>query len=177
MTKYHSCLKREVVDACLQGNHLPGCEAAVIAKCYGIDVRLVRHWVLLFQQHGQPGLDPKYSHYNAQFKLQVLQHLWREALPATEIAALYGIRNRAAVSCWDRQYHEGGIEALEPRRRGRAPKMTPSESPKPTTKPDQERTLDELRQEVEYLRAEVAYLKKWNALVQAKKAAAQTKRG
>lgn len=54
--------------------------------------------------------------------------------------------------------------------------MTPSEPPKSIHKPDEERTLEELRQENEYLRAEVAYLKKWNALVQAKKVAAQKKR-
>lgn len=176
MTKYNSCFKREVVEAYLQGNSQSGHGTHTIAQRYGIDRRLVRHWVALYQQHGQAGLDPKYSHYDAQFKLQVLQHLWREALSYAEATALYGIRSSTAISCWERKYHDGGIEALVPRPRGRAPKMTPSEPPKSIHKPDEERTLEELRQENEYLRAEVAYLKKWNALVQAKKVAAQKKR-
>lgn len=177
MSKYDSSFKREVVDALLLGNSQSGHGARAIGKQFGIhDHRLIRQWLALYQHHGQAGLDPKYARYDAQFKLQVLQRLWQEGLSYSEAAALYDIRSRAAIPCWERQYHDGGIEALEPRPRGRLKKMTSPKPAKSAHKTDEERTLEELRQENEYLRAEVAYLKKWNALVQAKKAAAQKKR-
>ena len=50
--------------------------------------------------------------------------------------------------------------------------MTVPESPKP---PQSDETLEELRKQNEYLRAEVAYLKKLNALVRARRQAAQNK--
>ncbi|KGC08049.1 putative transposase DNA binding site ISRme12 [Burkholderia cepacia] len=54
-------------------------------------------------------------------------------------------------------------------------------TPIPPAKPTDVETKDTLTREallaeLKYLRAEVAYLKKWNALVQAKEAAAQKKR-
>ena len=177
MTKYHSCFKREVVDALLLGNSQPGHGARAIGKRFGIhDHRLIRQWLALYQHHGQAGLDPKYSRYDAQFKLQVLQRLWQEGLSYSELAALYDIRSRTAIPCWERQYHDGGIEALEPRPRRRLKKMTSPKPAKSAHKTDEDSSLEALRQENEYLRAEVAYLKKLNALVQAKKLAAQTKR-
>lgn len=76
-----------------------------------------------------------------------------------------------------RLYHEGGVEALKPKPRGRQEEM---KLPQPPVLAAQQtadmRTAQELRQENEYLRAEVAYLKKLDALVRAKKLAAQPKR-
>lgn len=76
-----------------------------------------------------------------------------------------------------RLYHEGGFDALSPRRRGRPRKMATSLPPKPTDagSPD-ERSREELLKENEYLRAEVAYLKKLDALLEAKIVAYQMDR-
>lgn len=70
---------------------------------------------------------------------------------------------------------KGGIEALMPKPRGRAVTM----KQKPPAEPFDLRdtpTVEQLLKENEYLRAEVAYLKKLDALIQAKKPAAQKKR-
>jgi transposase-like protein len=69
------------------------------------------------------------------------------------------------------------LAALSPGPRGRPRKMTTSRPDKPNeeTAPDS-RTREELLKENEFLRAEVAYLKKLDALLEAKKRAAQKKK-
>ena len=81
------------------------------------------------------------------------------------------------VSGWASRYYEGGLDALEPKPRGRPKKMKNPENPLPApVQPQDACTLEDLRKENEYLRAEVAYLKKLDALVRAKKQVAPKKR-
>lgn len=150
-----------------------------LAKQYGLDHAMVRRWVKSHQQHGLEGLRKKSSHYSAEFKLSVLQRMQQEELSASQAIALFNIRGGAGViRAWECRYHEGGLDALKPKPRGRPKKMATPESPTPKPVPPTDtRSLEDLRKENEYLRAEVAYLKKLNALVQAKKLAAQKKRG
>lgn len=152
-----------------------------LARQHGVDVALLRRWVAQYRQHGEAGLRKKaYPHYSAQFKLSVLQRMWEEELSRREVAALFDIRSgHKSLADWERRYHEGGLEALEPRPRGRPRKMAG-----PPHKPDapdasvmqDDRSLEDLRRENAYLRAEVAYLKKLDALIQARQEAAQKKR-
>lgn len=93
---------------------------------------MVRRWVASYREHGEQGLRKKHSHYDARFKLSVLQRMWRDELSYAQVAALFGIRNERSIPIWERLYHEGGIDALTPRRRGRPPKMTTSPPQKPT---------------------------------------------
>jgi len=139
----------------------------------------VRRWVEQYRQHGEAGLRKKFSHYDAQFKLSVLRRMWQGDLSRRQVATLFDLRSgHGVVTAWERLYHEGGLPALEPKPRGRPKKMPASKSPKPLPPHSQgTRTLEQLRKENEYLRAEVACLKKLRALLQAKKQAAQTKRG
>lgn len=139
----------------------------------------VRQWVDSYRQHGDAGLQKKFSHYSARFKLSVLKRMWQKELSYRQVVTLFELRGGASVVArWERQYHEGGIKALEPKARGRPKQMTaPSQLPPPAAQqPEDKRTLDDLRKENEYLRAEVAYLKKLDALVRAKKQAAPKKR-
>ena len=90
-------------------------------------------------------------------------------------SAMFDIRNPDALRLWRRAYDQGGIEALMHKPRGRRRHM----KPKPPATPDKTGdtpTIERLLKENEYLRAEVAYLKKLDALIQAKKLAAQKKR-
>jgi transposase len=175
MAKYEEEFKRKLVKRYLEGN----CGVRTLAAEFGVSGYSIRQWVGLYNQHGDAGLQKKYSRYDAQFKLSVLLRMRQDDLSFNQTAALFGLRGGAGVvSAWDRLYHSGELDALEPKPKGR-PKMT---TPKQPTKPiesasDDTRTVDELRKENEYLRAEVAYLKKLKALVQAKKEAAQKKRG
>ena len=175
MAKYSPSFKREVVDAYLEGS----AGFKVIAARFNLHKKLVEVWVAHFRQEGQAGLDRQRSQFTAEFKLQVLEHMWREELSYGQTQALFGIRNKTGVATWEREYNEGGIEALKPRPKGRQPAMPKPEPPPvpPASIPDRNATHEELLKENAYLRAEVAYLKKLDALVQAKSTIPPTKRG
>ena len=173
MAKYDEIFKRSVVQDYLAGG---GGYRGLAAK-YGVTHGQIRHWVGSYRQNGDEGLAKKFSHYSAEFKLRVLEHMWREELSFNQTIHLFDLRGGGGVvSAWQRKYHEGGITALAPKSRGRPKQMKSLEPPKPIEKPTEAKTLQELQRENEYLRAEVAYLKKLDALVRAKKQAAQKKR-
>jgi len=175
MAKYKEEFKRKLVKRYLEGN----CGLKTLADEFGVSRYSIRQWVGHYNEHGDAGLQKKHSRYDAQFKLSVLRRMRQEDLSFSQTAVLFALRGGAGVvSTWDRLYHSGELEALEPKPKGR-PKMTIPQPPAKPTKSasDDNRTVDELRKENEYLRAEVAYLKKLKALVQAEKEAAQKKRG
>ena len=173
MTKYDEEFKRRVVHAYLSGDR--GYRALSLA--YGVDRSKIRVWVENYRQHGDAGLRKKYSRYSADFKRSVLKRMWQEGLSCRQVLTLFDIRGGASViTRWERQYHEGGLEALKPKPIGRPMKMRIPELSKRQEPPEETRTLEQLRKENEYLRAEVAYLKKLDALVRAKQQSAQKKR-
>ena len=174
MARYDERFKQQVVQEYLTG--IGGYRA--LGTKHGIDQAMVRLWVDKYRQHGDVGLRRKSSRYSAQFKLAVLQQMWQEELSYRQVVTLFDLRGGTGViSGWERLYHEGGLEALQPKPRGRPKDMKPSQTPEPVTQQaPQARTSEELRKENEYLRAEVAYLKKLDALVRAKKQAARPKR-
>lgn len=154
-----------------------------LAPKYGVDQATIRKWVDIYRQHGDAGLVRRTSpaHYSVQFKLSVLGRIRREALTYRQAVAIFNLRaGTGEIAGWQRKYHEGGLEALEPKRRGRPKKMPAPQPPKPSkpssTPADESQALKALRKENEYLRAEVAYLKKLDALVRAKQQATLTKR-
>ena len=173
MAKYDEIFKRSVVQDYLAG----GGGYKGLASKYGVTSGQIRNWVGFYRLNGDKGLTKKFSHYSAEFKLRVLEHMWREELSFTQTIHLFDLRGGSGVvSSWQRKYYQGGITALAPKPRGRPKQMKSLEPLKPIEKPTEAKTLQELQRENEYLRAEVAYLKKLDALVRAKKQAAQKKR-
>ncbi|OOB01196.1 helix-turn-helix domain-containing protein, partial [Burkholderia cenocepacia] len=162
MTKYNEQFRQRIVDEYLAG----GIGIKSLAARHGVGRTVIRRWVASYREHGSAGLHKKHTHYDAQFKLSVLQRMWQDELSYGQVSALFDIRGAGSVAGWERLYHKGGIDALSPRRRGRPRKMATSLPPKPTEAgtPD-ERSREELLKENEYLRAEVAYLKKLDALL------------
>lgn len=146
-----------------------------ISRRYGLDHSMVRRWVDSFRQHGRAGLAKKYARYDARFKQGVLDRIQSEGLSKRQAATLFGIRSPGIIGQWQRQYDEGGLGAWVPasRRRSRMPAKKP---PDKALKPDEELSREELLEALADSRAEIAYLKKRDALIQAKKAAAQKKR-
>jgi transposase len=139
-----------------------------VAGAHGLDHGTVRRWVALHREHGLAGLQKKFSHYSAEFKLSVLKRMWIDELSFRDVAAAFNIRNPGCIRDWERCYHSEGVDALLPRVRGRPKKKMPDPKPvEPNVAADDEtRTRDELLAEVNHLRMEVAYLKKLRALVQ-----------
>lgn len=163
MTKYDEHFKLAVVQQYLSGT----AGYKVVARLHGLAYSMVRRWVSLHRAHGTAGLAKKSSHYDAKFRLSVLQHMWDAELSYGQVAAVFNIRSAGCISQWERCYHSGGPDALIPGSRGKPLKMPTPEYTKPQLPPDgAERTRDELVAEVNHLRMEVAYLKKLQALVQ-----------
>jgi transposase len=171
--KYDKQFKLRLVKEYLSGNK--GIKA--LAGIHQLKDSMLKRWVDSYRAHGLSGLIHKPIQYSADFKLTVLRRLWRDELSYGRAAVLFDIRNASHLRRWEQQYHAGGKDALASRPRGRPPVMSPKPfKPSAPSTPDEQRTRDELLKELEYLRAENAYLKKLDALIQAKKLAAQKKR-
>ena len=132
---------------------------------------MVRRWVQRYLQHGIAGLRKKHSRYSVEFRISVLQRMWRDQMSYRQVSALFDLRNPSAVSDWERQDHAGTLVFPA----GHKMPSKPTEPAAP--QPDETLTREQLLEVVKNLRAEVAYLKKLEALIQAKKLAAQKKRG
>ncbi len=171
MAKFDEHFKLSLVQQYLNGT--AGYKS--IAKEHGIDHEALRRWVLAFQSHGLDGLKKKFSHYSAEFKLLVLQHMWDNALALGQTAALFNIRNPSSLINWEREYRRAGLNGLAARPRGRPKSMSVAPSP-PESKPDEEKSREDLQVELDYLRMENAYLKKLQALVQARPKPASPKK-
>ena len=177
MSKYSTSFKHSVVLAYKEGSD----GFRRIAARFGIDHSTVEKWVAIHAAHGLAGLVKKFSHYDAEFKLSVLQRMWEDGLSHRQAAAVFNIRNMSCLSDWERRYERSGIEALASRRRGR-----PKSMPKPPTAPpaadrphgppgDDTRSREELVAELNYLRMENDYLKKLKALTQERQAPTKRK--
>jgi transposase len=173
LAKYSEEFKLRAVKRCLSGAIGPGSLAMELEVSSG----QLKRWIAAFRIHGKAGLTKKFSHYGADFRLKVLQHMWRHSLSFNETAAVFNIRSPGSIGVWERCYHDGGIDALRPRKRGRSPNMTAvPPSKKQPTSIDAERSRDDLLAEVNQLRMENAFLKKLQALVQSQKAATTRKK-
>jgi|TARA_R110001606_G_scaffold318966_1_gene465857 transposase len=168
--QYDEKFKLLIAQQCLRRDASPG----EVARQHGLDESIVRQWRDSYQQHGKLGLRRKYTHRSAAFKLTVLESVWRDGLSHRQAAVLFDIRERGAIGRWEQQYHSGGPSALTPKRKGRPP-MT-RKPPSPPLPPDEERSQEELLEELAYLRAENAYLKKLDALIQEKRAMTRDKK-
>jgi transposase len=167
MSKYSASFKQGVVAFYGDGER----SYREVSLHFGLDYSMVRRWVASHAEHGLAGLARKHSHYDAQFRLSVLERMWKDGLSRRQVAALFNIRSAGCLSVWERQYERGGIEALAPRTRGK-PRLMPeppitgiaTEGPQG----DEAKSREELLAELAYLRMENDYLKKLEALTQAR---------
>ncbi len=172
MAKYDEQFKRSIVEQYLSG--ALGYKA--LGHLHGLHPSALKKWVAQYRLHGVAGLQKKHSFYGADFKLSVLTHMRQHGLSYRQTAVKFDIRSMGDIGKWERQYDNGGFDALKSRPRGRPEKMPDKPNPtKPSACADT-RTLQEVLAENEYLRMENAYLKKLDALIQEKKLAAQKKR-
>ena len=81
---------------------------------------------------------------------------------AREVAAYFNIPAITSVLEWQTLFEQGGLIALEPRKKGRPKKMRLPK--KPDNRTEQEKLIDKLQAELAYLRAENDVLKKYQEL-------------
>ena len=162
--KYTPEFKHLVVQRYLEGSM----GYRMLAEQFGIsNFSLIPRWVGFFRLHGKDGLKKKRTAYDAAFKLSVLQHMWENKLSKGQAATVFNIRRHATVGAWERAYREGGVAALEPSPRERS-RMQPERDKSETVENADNRSREELLDELLHLRAEVAYLKKLDALVRSR---------
>ncbi len=139
-----------------------------LAKKHALAPAMVRRWIKWFEVYGEDAFQKKFSHYSSEFKHSVLQYMWDNELSYGQIAVHFDIRHPGAVSQWESSYRTGGIEALQPRPRGRPKSMSAPKAKHENGSDSNGRSHDDLLAELEHLRMENAYLKKLQALVQAR---------
>ncbi|GAA5103309.1 hypothetical protein GCM10023338_21700 [Wohlfahrtiimonas larvae] len=81
---------------------------------------------------------------------------------AREAASYFNIPAFTSILEWQTLFKEGGLSALEPRKKGIPTKMRLPK--KPDNRTEQERLIDKLQAELAYLRAENDVLKKFQEL-------------
>jgi transposase len=170
MSKYDKQFKLKLVKEYLK---LGGLER--MAKLYKISTSEIRKWALAYQAHGHSGLNSSYQAHSAYFKFQVLQYMAQHQISARPAAAHFKIGGMSSILQWQKLYNEGGITALEPKPKGRAPMSKKTDYTVLLSKPVSELSHEELLKRLEYLEVENAYLKKLEALAQQKILAKQNK--
>lgn len=164
--KFNYQFRLRCVEAAMQGN----LSVSEIAREKGFEESNLRLWMGFYEKYGKAGLRARSKqHYDAAFKLQVLQIIDKECLSLRSACVRFNIPSDSLIIKWRQRYELEGRSGLIPKPKGRPPKLKQPikrkqrKSSKPLTKEEQ------LLQENEILRAENAYLKKLQALVQADK--------
>ena len=156
--RYNLDFKLQVIAYYRQGH-----TGAATAKKFNVNPQFVHKWVKQYQSGGIDAIKPKISkaYYSREFKHEVITTMLSQGLSQSEVALKFNISSPALISHWHKAYRQQGMSGLTPKPKGR----TAMSKPYITDKPDDKKSLAELKRENEYLRAEVAYLKKLDALL------------
>jgi transposase len=168
MTKYSLETKLTAVNA-----YLDGVESFKdTAQKYNVNMTMLKKWVAKFRVHGLAAFQKTYTNYSVEFKLDVLNYINETGASIEEATLEYNIPASTTVGNWKDLFETQGIDALQPKAKGRQSMKQEPKKNKPA-----EESIEALQTEIERLRMENAYLKKLNALVQNKeKSPNKTKR-
>ncbi|KZM38470.1 transcriptional regulator [Marinomonas sp. SBI22] len=168
MSKYSRELKLLVAKACLDST-----SSCQLEKQYSIPASQIRYWSQVFAIHGVNSFLPTTHAQCASSKLKALRLMWSNDWSIAHTSAVLNLSSPGTLWVWLKRYHEQGITGLNNHRIGLQSMKSLSNT---TQKPDEELTIDELKEELAYLRAENALLKKLEELEQQKRKRAKKKR-
>lgn len=106
-----------------------------------------------YQNQGESAFEKRYTTYEAEDKLKVLEYMNLQGTSLRKTAAVFNIATPSTLLLWQKQYEAEGVDALKPKKKGR-----PTMKKKPS--------LEGLKAKNERLRVENAYLNKLKPLVQ-----------
>jgi transposase len=158
----------KLAKLCLE--EMSSCE---VAKRFNVGDTQIRYWAQVFELHGAKSFVNTHPNPSASKKLLILKKMWTNKWSLSHTSAQFNLSSSGILSKWQADYNANGLDGLKPRRKGRAMKKPPIDI---STKPAEQMSEKELREELEYLRAENAVLKKLQALAQQKHALAKKKR-
>jgi transposase len=132
-----------------------------VAERHGVDVSAMRRWIAAYQMHGAEGIKKKKrgASYSTEFKLAVLQRMRADGLSYRQTSALFDIRSFNIIRDWELRYDEGRLEKQSPQPNAHHMKISKSAIQQPPPVEADNRTRQELIDELDYLRMENAYLK------------------
>ncbi|WP_412970979.1 transposase [Glaciecola sp. MF2-115] len=166
MSKHHKVFKLKLAKLAQEES------SVVLERKFGVRANLIRYWALVYRINGLDSFTHKQLPYTCKFKLNVLKTMRRNEWSLGFTSAYFDLSSPGILFQWQKLYAHDGITRLKPKKKGR-PRVTYDSS---TPKPSAEMSEKELREELDYLRAENAILKKLEALAQAKKKKAKTRR-
>ena len=166
MSKYNRAFKLKLAQLAQEES------SRNLAPKFEVRSNLIRYWALVYRLNGADSFTHKQAPYTCKFKLNVLKTMRRNEWSLGYTSAYFDLSSPGILFQWQTLYAREGITRLRPKKKGR-PRVTNHSS---TPKPSSEMTEKELREELDYLRAENAVLKKLEALAQARKKKAKTKR-
>jgi transposase len=135
-----------------------------IAQDIGVHPSVFSSWVRLYEHQGESAFIKSYTSYSTQFKMDVLKYMNEMGTSSVDTAAIFNLSSSGMVRKWRIKFEQGGIDALELKKKGR-PSMKENKK-KQSKKPiPAEGTVEALKAKIERLEVENAYLKKLNALV------------
>lgn len=135
-----------------------------IGRELGVSKSVMQGWVRLYEHQGAEAFCQPYTTYTQQFKLDVLSYMNEMGTSSLETAAIFNISSSGMIRNWRKAFEIGGIDALQPKKKGRPSMKKETKSYVKKTSPV-EGSIEALRAENERLRMENTYLKKLNALV------------
>ncbi|MGP9670886.1 transposase [Pseudoalteromonas sp. AOP31-A2-14] len=166
MSKHHRAFKLKVAEFALSESSL------AIGNRFNVTQRQVRYWTAVYRIHGAESFRSVHKPYSQAFKIEVLKSMAANSWSLSYTSAFFDLSSPGILFQWQKLYARDGISRLQPQKKGR-PTMTNNSS---SSKPVEQMTEEELREELAYLRAENDVLKKLEALAQARKKKAKTRR-
>ncbi len=168
MSKYSRDLKIIIANQCLAGE-----ASRKLSRKHSIPSRQIRYWSQVVAIHGDKAFLPTPHLRCATARFQALKLMWTNDWSLGHTSAILNLISPGILSVWLDRYNENGFKGLECGPRGRPPMKHPRTI---STHSNDEKTLEELKEEVAYLRAENAVLKKLEELEQIKRRQAKKKR-
>ncbi|MEH7226758.1 IS3 family transposase [Bacillus sp. JJ1566] len=158
MTKFTGEVKLKII----QGYDSMVISQKEYAKRMGITKAQFQYWLRVYEFHGGEGLINPYTNCSVGFKLDVLNYMVQSGASLMDTAALFKISSYTMVYDWQKKMEVGGVEALEPKLKGR-----PSVKKKPIKQPKQapaEGSVEALKARINQLEMENEYFKKVECL-------------
>ena len=165
MSKHHRAFKLRIAELALSES------SSAVSNKFNVTSRQVRYWTTIYRIHGAESFRSVHKPYSQAFKAEVLKTMAANSWSLGYTSAFFDLSSPGILFQWQKLYARDGISRLKPQKKGR-PVMTNTSS---SSKPVEQMTEEELREELAYLRAENDVLKKLEALAQARKKKAKTR--